>query len=142
MYRFQRQTHSGAAFFATSKKWYKRSYRVRGMGPPQGPAFASAVPTLNKTKKQKLKKQQLLLRTVMAIKQSGARCESAKYFIAIIVFERFYLGCLSQKGISGLCYVSVSCRLFQHPPRRTVGKPTGRCLSLLALFHSQEMHAC
>ena len=29
---------------------YKRSYRVCGMGPPQGPAFACTVTTINKRK--------------------------------------------------------------------------------------------
>ena len=38
------------------KREYKRSCRVRGMGLPQGPAFACTVTTPNKTKKQKLKK--------------------------------------------------------------------------------------
>ena len=41
------------------------------MGPPQGPTFVSAVPTLNKTKNKKLEKRQVLLRTVRAIKQGG-----------------------------------------------------------------------
>ena len=38
------------------KSVFQRSPETRGMGPPQGPTFVSAVPTLNKTKKQKLKK--------------------------------------------------------------------------------------
>ena len=38
------------------------------MGPPQGPAFACTVTTINKTKKQKLKKTQVLFRTVITIK--------------------------------------------------------------------------
>ena len=43
-------------FLQRRKSEYKRSYRVRGMGPPQGPAFACTVTTINKTKKEKLKK--------------------------------------------------------------------------------------
>ena len=43
-------------FLQSKKSEYKRSYRVRGMGPPQGPAFACTVTTINKTKQKKLKK--------------------------------------------------------------------------------------
>ena len=57
---------------------FKSSYRVRGMGPPQGSAFACAVTTVNKTKMLNLKKTQVLLRTVTTIEQFGARCENAK----------------------------------------------------------------
>ena len=39
VYRYHMETRSGEAFFATSKTVRKRSYRVRGMQPPQGPAF-------------------------------------------------------------------------------------------------------
>ena len=42
-------------FVQRRKREYKRSYTVRGMGPPQGPAFACTVTTINKTKKKKLK---------------------------------------------------------------------------------------
>ena len=66
------------------------------MGPHQGLTFVSAVPTLNKTKKQKLKKQQVLLRTGIAIKQFGARCENAKYLIALTILNktcRFFSFC-------------------------------------------------
>ena len=39
---------------------FQRSFMVHGMGPPQGPTFVSAVPQMNKTKKQKLDKRQVL----------------------------------------------------------------------------------
>ena len=58
------------------------------MGLPQGPAFACTVTTVNKTKTQKLKKTQVLLRTVIAIKHFGARCENAKCFIVITVLNK------------------------------------------------------
>ena len=61
------------------------------MGPPQGSAFACAVTTVNKTKKQKLKKTQVLLRTVNTIEQFGARCENAKCFIVITVLNKTYV---------------------------------------------------
>ena len=70
------------------KSVFQSSPGTRGMGPPQGPTFVSAVPTLNKTKKQKLKKRQVLLRTVVAIKQFGACCENAKCFIAITLLNK------------------------------------------------------
>ena len=75
-------------FLQRRKIVFKRSYRVRGMGLPQGPAFACTATTINKTKKQKLKKTQVLLRTVIAIKHFGARCENAKCFIVITVLNK------------------------------------------------------
>ena len=44
-------------FLQRQKSEYKRSFRVRGMGPPQGPAFACTVTTINKTNNKKLKKR-------------------------------------------------------------------------------------
>ena len=79
---------SGAAFFATSKKRVQSSSGVRGMGPPQGPAFACTVATINKPKKQKLKKTQVLFRTVITIKHFGARCENVKCFIVLTVLNK------------------------------------------------------
>ena len=58
-------------FLQRRKSVFKSSYGVRGMGPPQGPAFACTVTTINKTKKQKLKKTQVLLR--MAITKTHWR---------------------------------------------------------------------
>ena len=75
-------------FLQRRKIVFKRSYRVRGMRLPQGPAFACTVTTINKTKKQKPKKTQVLLRTVIAIKHFGARCENAKCFIVITVLNK------------------------------------------------------
>ena len=43
-------------FLQCQKSECKISCRVRGMGPPQGPAFACTVTTINKTKQKKLKK--------------------------------------------------------------------------------------
>ena len=57
-------------------------------GLPQGPAFACTLTILNKTKKQKLKKTQVLFRTVITIKHFGARCENVKCFIVITVLNR------------------------------------------------------
>ena len=82
----------------------KAPIRYVGWGPPQGPTFVSAVPTLNKIKKQKLKKQPVLFRTVIAKKHFGARCENAKYFIAITVLNKtcnFYSFCFSVLFILG-----------------------------------------
>ena len=45
-----------SVFLQRRKRVFKSSCRVRGLGPPQGPAFACTAPTLNNTKKQKLKK--------------------------------------------------------------------------------------
>ena len=58
MSRFLKQTHSGAAFFSLQRQEseYKTSYTVRGMGPPQGPAFACTATTTNKTNQKQLKK--------------------------------------------------------------------------------------
>ena len=42
-------------FLQRRKNVFKSSSGVRGMGPPQGPAFACTVTTINKTKKKKLK---------------------------------------------------------------------------------------
>ena len=42
-------------FLQRQKSECNTSYRVRGMGPPQGPAFACTVTTINKTKQKKLK---------------------------------------------------------------------------------------
>ena len=50
-------------FLQRQKSECKISYRVRGMGPPQGPAFACTVTTINKTKQKKLKKTQVLLQS-------------------------------------------------------------------------------
>ena len=58
------------------------------MGLPQGPAFACTVTTINKSTNQKLKNTQVLLRTVIAIKHFGARCENAKCFIVITVLDK------------------------------------------------------
>ena len=66
---------------------FKRSSRVRGMGPPQGPAFACTVTILNKTKKQKLKKTQVLFRTVMTIKHFVFSHRAPKCFIVITVLN-------------------------------------------------------
>ena len=63
VYRNHIQTHSGAVFLQCKKSEYKRSYRVRGMGPPQGPAFACTVTTINKTKKKKTKNAHVLLKS-------------------------------------------------------------------------------
>ena len=41
-------------FLQRQKSECNISYRVRGMGPPQGPAFACTVTTINKTKQKKL----------------------------------------------------------------------------------------
>ena len=49
-------------FLQRRQSEYKRSYRVRGMGPPQGPAFVCTVTTINKTKNKKLKKTHVLLK--------------------------------------------------------------------------------
>merc|ERR1712023_260632 len=47
-------------FLQRQKSECKISYRVRGMGPPQGPAFACTVTTINKTNQKKTKKKVLL----------------------------------------------------------------------------------
>ena len=70
------------------KSEYKRSYRVRGMGPPQGPAFACTVTTINKTKKQKLKKTQVLFRTVITIKHFVFSQRVPKCFIVLAVLNK------------------------------------------------------
>ena len=75
-------------FLQRQKSVFKSSYGVRGMGPPQAPAFACTVTKINKTKKQKLKKTQVLFRTVITIKHFGARCENAKCFIVITVLNK------------------------------------------------------
>ena len=65
-------------FLQRNKSEYKSSHRVRGMGPPQGPAFACTVTILNKTQKQKLKKTRVLFRILISNKHFGARCENTK----------------------------------------------------------------
>ena len=47
-------------------------------GLPQGPAFACTLTILNKTKKQKLKKTQVLLGIVISNKHFCPRCENTK----------------------------------------------------------------
>ena len=42
-------------FLQRQKSVFKSSFRVRGMGPPQGSALACAVSTIDKPKKKKLK---------------------------------------------------------------------------------------
>ena len=71
-------------FFCNVKK-------VRSKGPigyaawglPQGPAFACTLTILNKTKKQKLKKTQVLFGILISNKQFRARCENTKCFFYI-----------------------------------------------------------
>ena len=58
------------------------------MGPPQGSAFACAVTTVNKTKKQKLKKTQVLLRTVIAIKHFAFSQRAPNCSIAVAVLNK------------------------------------------------------
>ena len=52
-------------------------------GLPQGPAFACTLTILNKTKKQKLKKTQVLFGILISNKQFRARCENTKCFFYI-----------------------------------------------------------
>ena len=42
-------------FVQRKKSEYQRSYRVRGMGPPDGPAFVSTVTIMNKRKNKNSK---------------------------------------------------------------------------------------
>ena len=58
------------------------------MGPPQGPAFACTVTTINKTKKQKLKKTQVLFRTVITIKHFVFSQRAPKCFIVITALNK------------------------------------------------------
>ena len=75
-------------FLQRQKSVFKSSYGVRGMGPPQGPAFACTVTILNKTKKQKLKKHtQVLFRTVITIKHFAFSQRAPKCFIVITVLN-------------------------------------------------------
>ena len=75
-------------FLQRRKNVFKSSYGVRGMGPPQGPAFACTVTTINKTKKQKLKKTQVLFRTVMTKKHFVFSQRAPKCFIVITVLNK------------------------------------------------------
>ena len=68
-------------FLQRQKSVFKKSYRVRGMGPPQGPAFACTVTTINKTKQEKLKKKHKFSYNLGPIKHVGARCENAACLI-------------------------------------------------------------
>ena len=54
-------------FLQRQKSECKISYRVRGMGPPQGPAFACTVTTINKTKQKKLKKKNTSFITILEL---------------------------------------------------------------------------
>ena len=79
VYRYPAHLCSEVFFFLQRQKnVFKSSCRVRGMGPPHGSAFACAASTINKTKKQRPNKSQVLLSTVTTIEQFGARCENAK----------------------------------------------------------------
>ena len=72
-------TFAQKCFFCNVKK-------VRSKGPigyaawglPQGPAFACTLTILNKTKKQKLKKTQVLFGILISNKHFCARCENTK----------------------------------------------------------------
>ena len=76
-------------FFCNVKK-------VRSKGPigyaawglPQGPAFACTLTILNKTKKQKPKKTQVLFVILISNKHFGTRCENAKCIIAITILNK------------------------------------------------------
>ena len=74
-------------FFALQRQEsvLRRSFKVRGMGPPQGPTFVSAVPTMNKAKNQKLKKLQVLLRTARTIKHFAFPQRAPKWLIGKIL---------------------------------------------------------
>ena len=58
------------------------------MGPPQGPAFACTATTINKIKKQKLKKTQVLFRTVTTIKHFVFSQRAPTCFFVIIVLNK------------------------------------------------------
>ena len=75
-------------FLQRQKSVFKSSYRVRGMGPPQEPAFACTVTILNKTKKQKLKKTQVLFRILISNKHFGGRCENTKCLFEVTVLNK------------------------------------------------------
>ena len=75
-------------FLQRQKSVFKSSYRVRGMGPPQGSAFACAVTTVNKTKKQKLKKIQVLLRTVTSNKHFAFSQRAPNCSIVVAVLNK------------------------------------------------------
>ena len=79
VYRSPMHPCSEVFFFCNVKK-------VRSKGPigyaawglPQGPAFACTLTILNKTKKQKLKKTQVLFGILISNKHFCARCENTK----------------------------------------------------------------
>ena len=75
-------------FLQRQKTMFKRAYGVRGMGLPQGPAFVRTAPTINKTKKQKLKKTQVLLRSAITMKHFAFSQRAPKCFIAITVLNK------------------------------------------------------
>ena len=65
-------------FLQRQKSECKISYRVRGMGPPQGPAFACTVTTINKTKQKKLKKNTSFL-TILELSSKLARAVKTQH---------------------------------------------------------------
>ena len=66
--------------------WQRKTVRSKDLiryaawGLPQGPAFACTLTISNKTKKQKLKKTQVLFGILISNKHFCARCENTKCF--------------------------------------------------------------
>ena len=88
VYRYPMYLCSEVFFLQRQKSVFKSSYRVRGMGPPQGPAFACTVTILNKTKKQKLKKTQVLFGILISNKHFGALCDLCFFsFCSVVLFS-------------------------------------------------------
>ena len=85
--RYVKSLRSG--FFCNVKKVCSKGHiGYAAWGLPQGPAFACTLTILNKTKKQKLKKTQVLLRILISNKHFGARCENTKCFSYIRILNK------------------------------------------------------
>ena len=88
VYRFLRQTHSGAAFFATSKKWVQKILQSTWDGASSGTRFCMYCYHNKQNKKAKTKKTQVLFRTVITIKHFAFSQRAPKCFIAITVLNK------------------------------------------------------
>merc|ERR1712159_712933 len=85
--RYVKSLRSG--FFCNVKKVCSKGHiGYAAWGLPQGPAFACTLTMSNKTKKQKLKKTQVLFGNLISNKHFGARCENTKCFSYIRILNK------------------------------------------------------